>query len=63
MKESALNRNKIEFSEQGLEKMKKASKPIIVYNIENNTVYGEYNSIVDAAVSLNCNIKTRSKRI
>jgi len=63
MKQSALNRNKVEFSEQALEKMKKASKPIIVYNIENNTVYGEYNSIVDAALSLNCNIKTISRAL
>lgn len=63
MKQSALNRNKVEFSEQALKKMKKASKPIIVYNIENNTVYGEYNSIVDAALSLNCNKKTISRAL
>lgn len=58
MKQSALNRNKIEFSKQALDNMKKASKPIILYNIENNTVFGEYGSITDATLSLNCNAKT-----
>jgi group I intron endonuclease len=58
MKQSALNRNKIEFSKQALDNMKKASKPIILYNIENNTVFGQYSSISDAALSLNCNAKT-----
>lgn len=58
MKQSAINRNKIEFNKQALDNMKKASKPIILYNIENNTVFGEYGSITDAALSLNCNAKT-----
>ncbi len=58
MKQSAINRNKIEFSKQALDNMKKASKPIILYNIENNTVFGEYGSITDAALSLNCKAKT-----
>lgn len=58
MKQSALNRNKVEFSKEAIENMKKASKPIILYNIENNTVFGEYSSITDAALSLNCNQKT-----
>ncbi|RYE15303.1 MAG: hypothetical protein EOP34_03725, partial [Rickettsiales bacterium] len=40
MKQSALNRNKIEFSKQALDNMKKASKAIILYNIENKTVFG-----------------------
>ena len=37
--------------------MKKASKPIIVYNLD-DTVYGEYPSIIAAASDLNCNEKT-----
>ena len=37
--------------------MKKKSKPIIVYNLD-DTVYGEYPSIVEAASSLNCSQKT-----
>jgi hypothetical protein len=37
--------------------MRKKSKPIIVYNLD-YTVYGEYPSIVNAAISLNCNEKT-----
>ena len=58
MKQSALNKDKVEFSKEAVENMKKASKPIILYNIENNTVFGEYNSITDTALSLNCNQKT-----
>mgnify|MGYP001593286575 FL=1 len=60
----ALNRNKVEFNKEArrkLDNMRKASgaeRPIILYNIENNTVFGEYSSITDAALSLNCNQKT-----
>jgi len=61
MIQSALNRNKVEFNKEALDNMKKASgaeRPIILYNIENRTVFGEYSSITDAALSLNCNQKT-----
>nr|YP_010444592.1 GIY-YIG endonuclease [Fusarium musae]UTI38514.1 GIY-YIG endonuclease [Fusarium musae]UTI38538.1 GIY-YIG endonuclease [Fusarium musae]UTI38562.1 GIY-YIG endonuclease [Fusarium musae]UTI38586.1 GIY-YIG endonuclease [Fusarium musae]UTI38611.1 GIY-YIG endonuclease [Fusarium musae] len=61
MIQSALNRNKVEFNKEALDNMRKASgaeRPIILYNIENNTVFGEYSSITDAALSLNCNKKT-----
>jgi len=61
MIQSALNRNKVEFNKEALDNMRKASgaeRPIILYNIENNTVFGEYSSITDAALSLNCNQKT-----
>jgi hypothetical protein len=65
MIQSALNRNKVEFNKEALDNMKKASgadrlrlSPIILYNIENRTVFGEYSSITDAALSLNCNQKT-----
>jgi hypothetical protein len=37
--------------------MKKASKAILVYNLD-NTVYGKYPSITDTAKNLNCSIKT-----
>lgn len=57
----ALNRNKVEFNKEALDNMRKASgaeRPIILYNIENKTVFGEYSSITDAALRLNCNQKT-----
>jgi NUMOD1 domain len=37
--------------------MKKKSKSIILYNLD-RTVYGEYSSIVEAAISLGCSEKT-----
>ncbi len=37
--------------------MRKKSKPILLYNLD-YTVYGEYPSIVDAARSIKCNVKT-----
>jgi group I intron endonuclease len=57
LKEKALDRIKPVYSEKGLENMKKASKPIIVYNLD-NTMHGKYPSIVDAAKNLNCSVKT-----
>jgi len=58
MKKSALSRSTRNFSEEALLNMKKKSKSIILYNIDNNTVFGEYSSIVEAANSINCNEKT-----
>ncbi|OCK73039.1 intron-encoded GIY-YIG endonuclease [Lepidopterella palustris CBS 459.81] len=57
MKEKALARKKISFSEQGLLNMKKNSKAIILYNLD-YTIFGEYLSIVEAAKSINCSEKT-----
>ncbi|KIP01060.1 hypothetical protein PHLGIDRAFT_511446, partial [Phlebiopsis gigantea 11061_1 CR5-6] len=37
--------------------MTKNSKPITLFNLD-RTVFGEYNSITDAANAINCNIKT-----
>jgi group I intron endonuclease len=51
------DRTKINISEQSLLNMKKRSKPIILYNLD-KTVFGNYNSITEAAKSINCNIKT-----
>jgi NUMOD1 domain len=58
MKISALSRSPRSFSEEALSNMKKRSKGIILYNISNNTVFGEYSSITEAAASINCNEKT-----
>jgi group I intron endonuclease len=62
MKEKALNREKIVYSEQGMANMKKNSKSIIVYNLD-KTIYGKYLSIVDTAKNLNCDIKTVSRSL
>lgn len=58
MKEKALSRKPRILSEESLNNMKKNSKKIVLYNKTNNTVYGEYNSIIEASKSLNCNEKT-----
>lgn len=57
IRKSALNREKPIHTEQGILNMKKNSKPIIVKEL-NNTVYGEFNSIVETAEALNCSTKT-----
>lgn len=58
MQEKALLRSPRIFSPESLKNMQKNSKSIILYNISNNTVYGEYSSITEASNSLNCNEKT-----
>lgn len=58
MREKALSRLSRTFTEEALTNMQKNSKPIILYNKNNGTVYGEYNSILDAANSIKCNEKT-----
>ena len=64
MREKALSRDrtKINLSEQSLLNMKKNSKPIILYNLD-HTVFGEYNSMTNAANAINCNIKTVRRAI
>ena len=57
MRQSALNRKDLNYSEQGIINMKKNSKAIIVKEL-NNTVYGEFKSIVETAEALNCSVKT-----
>lgn len=54
---SALNRLPRTFSDEALANMKKASKPIMLYNLD-RTVYGEYKSITDASINTNCSVKT-----
>jgi group I intron endonuclease len=57
MRQKALLRPKRIFSAESLLNMKKSSKPIILYNL-NNTIFGEYNSIIEAAKDINCSPRT-----
>jgi hypothetical protein len=57
MRQSALNREPLNYTEQGVLNMKKNSKSIIVKEL-NSIVYGKYNSIVEAGEALNCSTKT-----
>ena len=57
IKKAALTRVKPIYSEEALANMRKASKPITVYNLD-KTVYGEYSSITAGAQSLRCSVKT-----
>lgn len=57
MRQSALSRKVVNYTKQGILNMKKKSRPIIVKEL-NNTVYGEFNSIVETAKVLNCSTKT-----
>ena len=59
IKEKALARTEPRiFSKEFLDTMKKNSKAIVLYNLSNKTVYGEYDSILEASKNLNCNEKT-----
>lgn len=53
----ALTKENPNYTEQGILNMKKWSKSVIVKEL-NNTVYGEFNSIVETASALNCSTKT-----
>lgn len=57
MREKALNRLPRTFTDEAISNMKKASKPIVLYN-KDDTAYGEYSSITEASTVLNCSIKT-----
>lgn len=57
MRKAALNRKTIIYSPEGIKNMKKNSKALIVYNLD-NTVFGEFNSIIDASKYLGCDQKT-----
>ena len=63
IREKALLREPRVFSEQSLLNMKNKSKGIILYNIENMTVFGEYNSIKDASLSVGCCIKSITRAL
>lgn len=53
----AATRKPYSSSEQGNLKLKNKSKPLLVFNL-NGTLYGEYSSLTEAAISLNCSLKT-----
>jgi group I intron endonuclease len=57
IRNKALTREKIIYSNQALLNMKKNSKPILLYNLD-YTIYGKYSSIVEAAKKINCSDKT-----
>jgi hypothetical protein len=58
MREGALLRSPRVFSDKTLSNLKKKSKAIILYNIKDRTVFGEFCSIVETAKSVFCNEKT-----
>lgn len=62
IREKVLNRGKIIYSEKALTNMKKKSKSVILYNLD-NTVFGEYPSIVKAANAINCSSRTISRAL
>jgi group I intron endonuclease len=57
IRNKALTREKIIYSDEALLNMKKNSKPIILYNLD-YTTFGKYPSIVEAAKNVNCSEKT-----
>lgn len=54
---SALIRKPQIYSEQGKLNLKKKSKPLSVFNL-NGTLYGEFSSLTEAQIYLNCSLKT-----
>jgi len=62
MRQSSLSRKKSVYSEEALFNMKKMSKGLLVLNLD-GTKYGKYFSIVEAAKSLKCSIKTISRTL
>jgi len=57
LKQKALIRKKPILSEESYLNLKKTSKPLIVYNLD-YTVFGTFNSLTQAALELNCSVKT-----
>lgn len=62
IREKVLNRGKIIYSKEALINMKKKSKSVILYNLD-NTVFGEYPSIVEAANAINCSSRTINRAL
>jgi group I intron endonuclease len=62
IREKSLIREKVYYSNQAILKMKNKSKAVILYNLD-RTVFGEYLSIVEAAKSVNCSIKTITRAL
>jgi group I intron endonuclease len=59
---AAFNRKKAVYSEEAIMNMKKKSKAITIYNFD-DTVYGEFSSIIEAAKVLNCDQKTIARAL
>ena len=57
IRNKALTKEKINYSNEALVNMKKNSKPVVIYNLD-YTVFGQYFSIVEAAKNTNCGDKT-----
>ncbi|KAH8836193.1 GIY-YIG endonuclease, partial (mitochondrion) [Drechmeria coniospora] len=57
MRETALKRESLNYSKEGVLSMKKSSKPIIIKEL-NGIIYGEFPSIIAGAEALNCSYKT-----
>jgi group I intron endonuclease len=57
MRDKALLRTPIMFSEKAMLNMKKSSISVLVLN-KDDTVYGQYPSILEASKALRCNEKT-----
>ena len=57
LRKAALSRLPRTFTPEALSNMKKSSKPIVLYN-KDGTVYGEYSSITEASLAINCGVKT-----
>lgn len=57
LRKAAYNKLPRVFTEEALVNMKKSSKPVVLYN-KDYTVYGEYSSITEVSVILNCSIRT-----
>lgn len=62
IRKKALTKGKVSYSEKALFNMNKKSKPIILYNL-NNTIFGEYSSITEAANAINCSSKTINRAL
>jgi len=62
IRKKVITRKKINYYSEGLFNMKKNSKPIILYNL-NNTVFGEYSSIIEAAKDVNCDPRTINRAL
>jgi hypothetical protein len=60
MREKALVREPIDYSNEAKKRKKSIRREVIVYNLD-STVYGEYPSIKEAAASLNCSDKILNK--
>lgn len=62
LREKALTRGKINSSPEALLNMKRSYKPIVLHNL-NNTVFGEYPSIIEAANNINCIPRTINRAL